>query len=65
MLPEHLDELGFDEAWIGEHHSGGYEMIDAPEVVIPQEFAAAGKFSPTCPPDVQKMYTAIWTEPTQ
>ena len=22
-LVEHLDRLGFDEAWIGEHHSGG------------------------------------------
>lgn len=38
------------------------DMIDAPEVVIPDEFAAMGKFSPTCPPEVQKMYTAIWTE---
>lgn len=28
------DRLGFDEAWIGEHHSGGYETIAAPEVVI-------------------------------
>ena len=22
-----LDELGFDECWFGEHHSGGYELI--------------------------------------
>ncbi|MBT6430156.1 MAG: LLM class flavin-dependent oxidoreductase, partial [Rhodospirillaceae bacterium] len=22
-LVEHLDHLGYDEAWIGEHHSGG------------------------------------------
>ena len=28
------DRLGFEEAWIGEHHSGGYETIAAPEVVI-------------------------------
>ena len=33
-LIDHLDRLGFDEAWIGEHHSGGYEMIGAPEVFI-------------------------------
>ena len=33
-LMEHLDALGFDEAWIGEHHSGGFEMIAAPEVFI-------------------------------
>ncbi len=33
-LLEHLDRLGYDEAWIGEHHSGGYEIIAAPEVFI-------------------------------
>lgn len=33
-LVEHLDELGFDEAWIGEHHSGGYEIIASPELFI-------------------------------
>ena len=30
----HLDDLGFDEAWIGEHHSAGYEIIASPEVFI-------------------------------
>ena len=30
----HLDKLGFDEAWIGEHHSAGYEIIPSPEVFI-------------------------------
>jgi len=29
-----LDALGFDEAWIGEHHSAGSEIIASPEVVI-------------------------------
>jgi limonene 1,2-monooxygenase len=29
-----LDRLGFDEAWIGEHHSGGFEIIASPEVFI-------------------------------
>src|SRR4030095_6355758 len=29
-----LDELGYDEAWIGEHHSAGLEIIASPEVVI-------------------------------
>ncbi len=28
------DRLGYEEAWIGEHHSGGYETIAAPELVI-------------------------------
>jgi len=29
-----LDDLGFDEAWIGEHHSGGVETIPSPEIFI-------------------------------
>ncbi|GGC78070.1 LLM class flavin-dependent oxidoreductase [Chelatococcus reniformis] len=29
-----LDDLGFDEVWVGEHHSGGYEMISSPELFI-------------------------------
>ena len=33
-LIQWLDELGFDEAWIGEHHSAGYEIIASPEVFI-------------------------------
>ncbi len=33
-LVAHLDSLGFDEAWIGEHHSAGYEIIASPEVFI-------------------------------
>ena len=33
-LVVHLDNLGFDEAWIGEHHSAGYEIIASPEVFI-------------------------------
>jgi limonene 1,2-monooxygenase len=34
QLIEHLDQLGFDEAWFGEHHSAGYEIIASPEVFI-------------------------------
>lgn len=28
------DELGFDEAWVGEHHSGGFEIISSPEILL-------------------------------
>jgi limonene 1,2-monooxygenase len=34
LLTEHLDKLGFDEIWYGEHHSGAMEMIAAPELMI-------------------------------
>lgn len=33
-LIRHMDELGFDEAWIGEHHSAGSEIIASPEIFI-------------------------------
>lgn len=33
-LVEWLDHLGYDEAWIGEHHSAGWETIASPEVFI-------------------------------
>lgn len=34
QLMQLLDELGFAEAWIGEHHSAGMEIIDSPELFI-------------------------------
>ena len=33
-LLQWLDSLGFDEAWVGEHHSAGWETICSPEVFI-------------------------------
>lgn len=33
-LIQWLDQLGYDEAWIGEHHSGGFEIIASPELFI-------------------------------
>ena len=34
QLIQLLDELGYDYAWIGEHHSAGFEIIASPEVFI-------------------------------
>jgi limonene 1,2-monooxygenase len=33
-LVEWLDKLNYDEAWIGEHHSGGWETTASPELFI-------------------------------
>lgn len=30
----HLDRLNYHEAWVGEHHSGGFEIIACPEMFI-------------------------------
>ena len=40
-LVEHLDKLGYEEFWCGEHHSSGWEMIGSPEMFL----AAAGERS--------------------
>ena len=34
QLIEWLDELGYDEAFIGEHHSAGWEIIPSPEIFM-------------------------------
>src|SRR3954470_22824714 len=34
QLIDHLDRLGYEEVWVGEHHSGGWELIASPEVFI-------------------------------
>ncbi|MCL4158560.1 UNVERIFIED_CONTAM: hypothetical protein GTU68_058849 [Idotea baltica] len=33
-LCETFDELGYDEVWVGEHHSGGWETIGHPEMFL-------------------------------
>ena len=33
-LVEWMDKLNYDEAWIGEHHSGGWEITASPELFI-------------------------------
>lgn len=37
-------------------------MREAPEINIPEELADAGRFSVTCPSEVNDIYTQIWTE---
>ena len=45
QLIEHLDNLGFDEAWIGEHHSFARELIADPMIFIA---AAAARTRKSC-----------------
>ena len=42
----HLDRLNYHEAWVGEHHSGSYEIIACPEMFI----AAAAESAPATIP---------------
>lgn len=34
QLIEHADQLGLDEAWVGEHHSAGWGTIASPEMFL-------------------------------
>jgi limonene 1,2-monooxygenase len=34
QLIEYAETLGFDEFWVGEHHSGGWETIPAPDIFL-------------------------------
>lgn len=42
---KHLDALGYDEVWIGEHHSAGSEIISSPEVFIAAAAARAKRIT--------------------
>jgi spermidine/putrescine transport system substrate-binding protein len=41
------------------------ELPNAPEMKIPPEFQAAAHIQVTCPPDVQQLYSRIWTDLTK
>ena len=34
QLIEYAESLGFDEFWVGEHHTGGWETIPAPDIFL-------------------------------
>lgn len=38
------------------------EMQSAPELVVPPEFEKAGEFLTSCEPQVQELYTKLWTQ---
>ncbi|GAA2405134.1 LLM class flavin-dependent oxidoreductase [Actinomadura vinacea] len=33
-LIQHIERIGFDEVWVGEHHSAGWEYIGSPELFL-------------------------------
>ena len=38
------------------------DMKGAPELTVPAEFEAAGEFLKPCAPEVNDIYTKIWTD---
>lgn len=39
-LAEHADSLGFDEFWFGEHHSGGWQIVADPLLMVARAAAS-------------------------
>jgi spermidine/putrescine transport system substrate-binding protein len=66
MLPENAAKISafarYSSGIAGVDEFLPEDMKTAPELHTPAELAAAGKFLPTCPPEVTEIYTKIWTE---
>ena len=66
MVPENAAMISaFAKYANGIEGSGPFmpeEMKDAPEIQVPDQFADAGTFLPTCPPETTALYTQIWTD---
>ncbi|MEO3997248.1 extracellular solute-binding protein [Mesorhizobium sp. CAU 1732] len=66
MLPENaalISEFAkYANGIAGSEEFMSEELSSAPEIIVPEEFAAAGKFTETCAPEVMELYTRIWTE---
>lgn len=41
------------------------DLLAAPEMTIPDEFASVARFQTACAPDVQALYSRIWTDLTK
>jgi spermidine/putrescine transport system substrate-binding protein len=66
MDPENAAMLssftGYANGIMGSEKYMAEDMKSAPELNVPAEFVDHGKFNLACPPEVQAMYTKIWTE---
>src|SRR3954453_5090366 len=70
-LLEHLDRLNYHEAWIGEHHSGGFELIACPEMLIaapprraPPAISASAPGSCRCLTTTRSWSPTAWSSST-
>lgn len=66
MEPEHAAMLSnyarYANGIVGSEKFMDKEMLNAPEIVIPDEFRAAGYFPAACSAEVQQLHTQIWTD---
>ncbi|MET3615819.1 spermidine/putrescine transport system substrate-binding protein [Rhizobium aquaticum] len=55
----------YSNSIIGSEAKMDPELINAPELKIPEELKAAGHYQATCSPEVQQIYSRIWTDLTK
>src|SRR6516162_8944501 len=65
----HLDRLNYHEAWIGEHHSGGFEILPARNYssqALPSAHAtsASAPASSPCRTTIRSLFFFVWFRPT-
>lgn len=69
MAPENAallsNYLGYGNGIAGSEAFMTEGLTDQPEMNIPADLASAGFPQQLCSPDVQKLYTQIWTELTK
>lgn len=66
MVPENAAMLSnyarYANGIVGSEAFMDPELIDAPELVVPENLVEVGRFTTLCPPETQELYTRIWTE---
>lgn len=66
MVPENAamnsDYTKYPNGIAGSEEFFSDEMKSAPEMVVPEEHLANGKWMPLCSPTARDYMTAIWTE---
>ena len=66
---EYLERIGFAEAWIGEHHSGGVELISSPELFIAAAIertarSGSARASSPCRTTTRSRWPTAWSSST-
>ena len=62
-LIEHLDRLGYEEAWVGVHHSAGFEIIAAVSAPTSLAIEIAERFGVTLAGFVRSGRVTIYSQP--
>ena len=69
MAPENAalvsNYTGYSNGIVGSEEFMDPDLLASPELTIPEEFQDKAVFQTTCPPEVQDLYSRIWTSVTK